>query len=160
MRGYRDLGYRVFKMKIGGAPLDEDLRRIEAALEIVGEGAGPRGRCQWPLRPGDGDRLRQGDRPITCSGTRRPGDPLDYALQAELAAQYPGRWRPARTCSRMQDARNLVRHGGMRPERDVLQFDCALSYGLVEYLRTLEMLRGARLEPAAGRAARRPPDVA
>src|SRR5262245_19508197 len=29
----------------------------------------------------------------------------------------------------------------MRPERDVLQFDCALSYGLVEYLRTLEVLK-------------------
>jgi L-alanine-DL-glutamate epimerase-like enolase superfamily enzyme len=28
----------------------------------------------------------------------------------------------------------------MRPDRDVLQFDPALSYGLVEYLRTLEML--------------------
>jgi D(-)-tartrate dehydratase len=31
--------------------------------------------------------------------------------------------------------------GGMRPDRDWLQFDCALSYGLVEYLRTLEVLR-------------------
>ena len=39
------------------------------------------------------------------------------------------------------DARNLLRHGGMRPDRDWLQFDCALSYGLVEYLRTLEMLK-------------------
>jgi L-alanine-DL-glutamate epimerase-like enolase superfamily enzyme len=29
----------------------------------------------------------------------------------------------------------------MRPDRDVLQFDCALSYGLVEYLRILEMLK-------------------
>jgi L-alanine-DL-glutamate epimerase-like enolase superfamily enzyme len=28
----------------------------------------------------------------------------------------------------------------MRPDRDVLQFDCALSYGLVEYLRTLAMM--------------------
>jgi L-alanine-DL-glutamate epimerase-like enolase superfamily enzyme len=28
----------------------------------------------------------------------------------------------------------------MRPDRDVLQFDCALSYGLVEYLRILDML--------------------
>lgn len=34
----------------------------------------------------------------------------------------------------MQDARNLVRHGGMRADRDWLQFDCALSHGLVEYL--------------------------
>jgi L-alanine-DL-glutamate epimerase-like enolase superfamily enzyme len=40
----------------------------------------------------------------------------------------------------MQDARNLIRYGGMRPDRDWLQFDCALSYGLVEYLRTLNML--------------------
>ena len=39
-----------------------------------------------------------------------------------------------------EDARNLIRYGGMRPDRDFLQFDCALSYGLVEYLRTLEML--------------------
>jgi hypothetical protein len=28
----------------------------------------------------------------------------------------------------------------MRSDRDWLQFDCALSYGLVEYLRTLKML--------------------
>ncbi len=40
-----------------------------------------------------------------------------------------------------QDARNLIRYGGMNPDRDWLQFDCALSYGLVEYLRTLEMLK-------------------
>src|SRR4029453_8692960 len=40
----------------------------------------------------------------------------------------------------MQDARNLIRYGGMRRDRDWLQFDCALSYGLVEYLRTLAML--------------------
>jgi L-alanine-DL-glutamate epimerase-like enolase superfamily enzyme len=28
----------------------------------------------------------------------------------------------------------------MRPDRDWLQFDCALSYGLVEYMRTLSVL--------------------
>ena len=31
-RSYRDRGYRVCKMKIGGASLDDDIRRIEAAL--------------------------------------------------------------------------------------------------------------------------------
>jgi L-alanine-DL-glutamate epimerase-like enolase superfamily enzyme len=30
---------------------------------------------------------------------------------------------------------------GCGPDRDILQFDPALSYGLVEYLRTLQMLR-------------------
>ncbi len=33
-----------------------------------------------------------------------------------------------------------MRHVGLRPDRDLLQFDIALSYGLVEYLRILEML--------------------
>jgi L-alanine-DL-glutamate epimerase-like enolase superfamily enzyme len=40
-----------------------------------------------------------------------------------------------------QDARNLIRYGGMRPDRDWLQFDCALSYGLCEYQRTLGVLQ-------------------
>src|SRR5690606_17181352 len=39
MRHYQGLGYSVVKMKIGGATLDEDLRRIEAVLEVVGEGS-------------------------------------------------------------------------------------------------------------------------
>ena len=60
----------------------------------------------------------------------------------------------------MQDARNLIRYGGMRPDRDYLQFDCALSYGLVEYLRTLEMLaQGAWLVPEPLHSARWPSDV-
>src|SRR5215469_5352605 len=35
MAGYLDLGYTVVKMKIGGAPLAEDLKRIEAVLKIL-----------------------------------------------------------------------------------------------------------------------------
>jgi L-alanine-DL-glutamate epimerase-like enolase superfamily enzyme len=38
MRSYRDRGYVTCKMKIGAASLAEDLRRIEAALEVVGAG--------------------------------------------------------------------------------------------------------------------------
>src|SRR5579859_6619629 len=33
MRGYLDRGYTVVKMKIGGAPIDEDRQRIEAVLK-------------------------------------------------------------------------------------------------------------------------------
>ena len=40
-----------------------------------------------------------------------------------------------------QDARNLLKFGGMRKDIDFLQFDCALSYGLVEYLRTLDVVK-------------------
>ena len=70
-----------------------------------------------------------------------PGDPLDYELQARLGESYAGPLATGENLFSMQDARNLIRHGGMRKDRDWLQFDCALSYGLVEYLRTLEMLK-------------------
>ena len=68
------------------------------------------------------------------------GDPLDYALQAELARHYELPLATGENLFSHQDARNLLRHGGMRPDRDYLQFDCALSYGLVEYLRILDVV--------------------
>ncbi len=140
--GFLDLGYRVVKMKIGGAPLSEDLRRIEAVLDVLG---------------GDGSRLAVDAngrfdlataldyaRALTPYGLfwyEEPGDPLDYALQAALSEQYDGPMATGENLFSMQDARNLVRYGGMRPDRDVIQVDPALSYGLSEYLRTLQMLR-------------------
>jgi L-alanine-DL-glutamate epimerase-like enolase superfamily enzyme len=71
------------------------------------------------------------------------GDPLDYHLQAALAEFYLGPMATGENLFSHQDARNLLRYGGMRPDRDWLQFDCALSYGLVEYLRTLEVIDAA-----------------
>ncbi|MGN6813482.1 MAG: enolase C-terminal domain-like protein, partial [Thermomicrobiales bacterium] len=68
------------------------------------------------------------------------GDPLDYDLQARVAAAYAPPLATGANLFSMQDARNLIRYGGLRPDRDILQFDPALSYGLVEYLRTLAML--------------------
>ncbi len=40
----------------------------------------------------------------------------------------------------LPDVRNLVRYGGMRRDRDWIQVDPALAYGLTEYLRCLDML--------------------
>jgi len=70
-----------------------------------------------------------------------PGDPLDFQLQAKLASHYPGPMATGENLFSLQDARNLIRYAQLRPDRDILQFDCALSYGLVEYLRILAMLK-------------------
>ena len=140
MRGYLDLGYRVVKMKIGGESLDDDLRRIDAVLAVVGSGdhlavdANGRFDLQTSIR------YARALSPYKLFWFEEAGDPLDYALQAELAAHYAGPMATGENLFSMQDARNLIRYGGMRPDRDWLQFDCALSYGLVEYLRTLAML--------------------
>lgn len=140
MRSYRDHGYRVVKMKIGGAPLAEDLRRIEAVLEVVGDGENlavdANGRFDLPTAIAYAKALR----PYGLFWYEEAGDPLDYALQAALAEHYPGPMATGENLFSHQDARNLLRYGGMRPDRDYLQFDCALSYGLVEYLRTLEVM--------------------
>jgi D(-)-tartrate dehydratase len=140
MRGYLDLGYRVVKMKIGGAPMDEDRRRIEAVLrEIGGDGdlaVDANGRFDLNTAITYAKMLR--DYPLFWY--EEAGDPLDYALQAALAEHYPGPMATGENLFSHQDARNLLRYAGMRPDRDWLQFDCALSYGLCEYLRTLAVL--------------------
>jgi L-alanine-DL-glutamate epimerase-like enolase superfamily enzyme len=140
MRHYRDLGYACVKMKIGGAPLPEDLRRVEAVLEVVGSGdnlaVDANGRFSLDEAAAYADAVA----PYGLRWYEEPLDPLDYAAHAMLAERYAPPLATGENLFSVHDSRNLIRHGGLRPDRDVLQFDPALSYGLVEYLRTLAML--------------------
>lgn len=141
MQSYIDRGYTVVKMKIGGAPLAEDRKRIETVLRLLPSGAklavDANGRFDVDTAVAYAKALREYD----LFWYEEAGDPLDYELQAKLAEHYPGPMATGENLFSMQDARNLIRYGGMRSDRDWLQFDCALSYGLVEYLRTLAMLK-------------------
>ena len=141
MRSYLDRGYNVVKMKIGGASLSEDLRRIESVLSVLKDGqqlaVDANGRFDLDAAIAYAKALSQYD----LFWYEEAGDPLDYELQATLRNYYKNPMATGENLFSMQDARNLIRHGGMRPDRDWLQFDCALSYGLVEYLRTLDMLK-------------------
>ncbi|WP_417671819.1 mandelate racemase/muconate lactonizing enzyme family protein [Roseibium sp.] len=140
MRSYLDRGYTVVKMKIGGASLAEDQRRIEAVLSEIGSEAqlavDANGRFDLETAIAYAKMLRQ----YPLFWYEEIGDPLDYQLQAAMTGFYPGPMATGENLFSHQDARNLLRYGGMRPDRDWLQFDCALSYGLVEYLRTLDVL--------------------
>jgi len=143
MRSYLDRGYTVVKMKIGGAPIDEDRRRIEAVLAEIGPEAqlavDANGRFDLETAIAYARMLRS----YPLFWYEEAGDPLDFALQAALAEFYPGPMATGENLFSHQDARNLLRYGGMRPDRDWLQFDCALSYGLCEYLRTLQVMKTA-----------------
>jgi L-alanine-DL-glutamate epimerase-like enolase superfamily enzyme len=143
MRSYLDRGYNVVKMKIGGAPLTEDRARIEAVLAEL-DGAAQlavdaNGRFDLPTALAYAEALR--DYPLFWY--EEAGDPLDFALQAMLAEFYPAPMATGENLFSHQDARNLLRYGGLRPDRDWLQFDCALSYGLCEYQRTLAAVQAA-----------------
>ena len=142
MRGYRDQGYEVVKMKIGGADLAADVERIEAVLEVVGDGqclaVDANGKFDLETAIAYAEAISR----YNLFWYEEPGDPLDYGLNAELAERYPGSIATGENLFSLQDLSNLVRYGGMRPERDWIQLDPALAYGLTEYLRCLDMLDG------------------
>ena len=139
MRSYLERGYTTVKMKIGGESLDDDIRRIEAVLEVVGEGRNLAVDANGKFDIETAIAYAEALAPYGLHWYEEAGDPLDYALQAELARHYDKPMATGENLFSTQDARNLIRYGGMRPGVDILQFDCALSYGLVEYLRTLKM---------------------
>ena len=147
MRSYTDRGYTVVKMKIGGAGLAEDLRRLEAVLGVLPAGArlavDANGRFDLAMAVKYGEALAR----FNLFWYEEAGDPLDFALQAELGTRYAGPMATGENLFSLADARNLLRYGGLRKDRDWLQFDCALSYGLVEYLRILQMLRAQGWSP-------------
>ena len=141
MKSYLNLGFTTVKMKIGGAPLAEDLKRIESVLKLVGSGKNlcvdANGRFNLKTAIEYGKALEQ----YKLKWFEEAGDPLDYQLNAELSKNYKNSLATGENLFSMQDSRNLIRYGGMRKDIDWLQFDCSLSYGLVEYLKTLSMMK-------------------
>ncbi|OBK28361.1 mandelate racemase [Mycobacterium asiaticum] len=140
MRSYLDLGYDAVKMKIGGAAMPDDLARVEAAIEVVGDG----GRVAVDAN-GRFDRPGATDWAAALGGYglrwyEEPGDPLDFALNQAVTDCYDGAVATGENLFSVPDVVNLVRYGGMRADRDIFQMDAGLSYGLGEYVRMLDVL--------------------
>src|ERR1700738_4820784 len=117
MRGYLDRGYTTVKMKIGGVPLEEDLRRIEAVQAELAPGqqlaVDANGRFDQGTAIAYAEALAQ----YNLFWYEEAGDPLDYELQADLVKHYPGSIATGENLFSMQDARNLIRYGGGGPGR-------------------------------------------
>jgi L-alanine-DL-glutamate epimerase-like enolase superfamily enzyme len=140
LRRYRDMGFSSYKMKIGGAPLAEDMGRIEAALDIAGDGSrlsvDANGRFDLATALVYAKALA----PYELRWFEEIGDPLDYELNRRVIEAYDGPVATGENLFSAADVTNLVRYGGMRPHRDVFQMDAGLSYGLTEYARMLAVL--------------------
>ncbi|WP_207785746.1 enolase C-terminal domain-like protein [Ancrocorticia populi] len=142
MRRFLDSGYNVVKMKIGGTDLTEDLKRIDAVIEVLdGDGSRLAVDVNGKFDLSTALEYAQAIEPYHLFWYEEVGDPLDYSLNATLAEHYPHPIATGENLFSVQDARNLLRYGGMRPDRDYIQVDPALSYGLVEYLRVQEALK-------------------
>ena len=142
IKRFLDQGYLDVKIKIGGAPLAEDLQRIEAVLSLLDRrqslAVDANGRFDLPTALAYAEALTPyRDR---IKWYEEAGDPLDFDLNARVAEVSPVPIATGENLFSWQDSRNLIRYGGMKAERDYLQMDPALSYGLVEYLRIIAML--------------------
>jgi D(-)-tartrate dehydratase len=140
IRAKLDQGYRTMKIKVGGAAIPQDVKRIEAALKVV-ESA----RHLAVDANGAFDRARavayaKALAPYDLRWFEEPGDPLDFALLSDVAREYSAPLATGENLFSTQDVRNLVRYGGLRADRDILQIDVPQSYGIAQFARTLAML--------------------
>ncbi len=137
---YQDQGYKVLKMKVGGDSIDEDLRRIDAALSVVGNG---RNLCvdanaRFDLK--EALAFAEAIHPYDLMWYEEPLDPDDFLSHAILAESYVPSLATGENLFSKHGLQNLLRHGGLRPDRDWIQLDPALSYGLTHYLQIIEMI--------------------
>jgi L-alanine-DL-glutamate epimerase-like enolase superfamily enzyme len=133
-------GYTMVKMKVGGPPLDEDLRRLEAVLEVVGSGTHLAVDANCKFDRAEALRYAKALAPFKLRWFEEPCDPLDFALFAEIAKNYEPPLATGENLYSTQDVENLVRFGGFRAGRDVIQIDPPQAYGIGQYAKTLNVL--------------------
>jgi D(-)-tartrate dehydratase len=139
VRRHLDAGYTMVKMKVGGLPLAEDCRRIEAVKAVLGDAS---------LAVDANGKFDRAEslayaKALGAFGLRwfeEPCHPLDFALYAEIAANYERPLAAGENLYSTEDVQNFARFGGMRADRDIIQVDPPQAYGIAQYARTVAML--------------------
>ncbi len=133
-------GYRTMKIKVGGAPIPEDVKRVEAALKVLADSDNLAVDANGAFDRERALAYARALAPFKLRWFEEPTDPLGYELLADVAAVYDAPIGTGENLFSTQDVENLVRFGGLRPDRDILQIDVPQSYGIVQFSRTLAML--------------------
>ena len=140
MRRHLDAGYTLVKMKVGGLPLDEEVRRLEAVLEVVGSGDHLAVDANCKFDRAEALAYAKALSPFKLRWFEEPCDPLDFALFAELTSIYQPPLATGENLYSTQDVENLVRFGGFRADHDIIQVDPPQAYGIGQYAHTIDML--------------------
>ena len=141
IRARLDQGYTTMKIKVGGAAILEDVKRVEAALQVVSSSANLAVDANAGFDRERSLAYAKALAPFKLRWFEEPTDPLDYALLAEFAGLYDSPIGTGENLFSTQDVENLVRFGGLRADRDIIQTDVPQSYGIVQFARTLDMLK-------------------
>jgi L-alanine-DL-glutamate epimerase-like enolase superfamily enzyme len=140
MRRHLAAGYTMVKMKIGGLPVDDDCRRIEAVLEVLGRENRLAVDANSKFDRAAALAYAKALKGFGLAWFEEPCHPLDYSLYAEIAAAYDAPLATGENLFSTEDVQNLVRFGGLRPGRDIIQIDPPQAYGIVQYGKTVAML--------------------
>jgi len=141
MRRHLDAGYTMVKMKVGGAPLADDIKRIEAVKSILPAHAELAVDANSKFDLNEALAYANAMAPYGLRWFEEPCDPLDFAILAEISAVYPHALSTGENLFSTQDVENLVRFGNLKPaRRDVIQVDPPQAYGIAQYAHTLQRL--------------------
>jgi L-alanine-DL-glutamate epimerase-like enolase superfamily enzyme len=136
-----DEGYTTMKIKVGGMSVADDVKRVEAGIAVVGASDRFAVDANAGFNRARALQYAQALKPFKLRWFEEPTDPLDYALLEDVASIYDSPIGTGENLFSTQDIENLVRFGGMRPDRDIIQIDVPQSYGIVQFSRTLDMLK-------------------
>jgi len=141
MKRHLDAGYTMVKMKVGGAPLADDMRRIEAVKAILPKGAELAVDANSKFNRAEALAYAKAMTPYALRWFEEPCDPLDFASLADISEAYPHALSTGENLFSTQDVENLVRFGNLKPaRRDVIQVDPPQAYGIAQYAVTLSRL--------------------
>lgn len=133
IRRFQSLGFTRFKIKIGGAPLVRDCERIEAVLGLLRDeqtlAVDAMNAYDFQASIAAADALAQ----YGLRWFEDVCDPLDFETQSEIARRYPNPIAAGEALFSRAEAALLLRHGGLRSDRDILLFDPVHCYGLPGY---------------------------
>jgi L-alanine-DL-glutamate epimerase-like enolase superfamily enzyme len=137
-----DAGFRCVKIKVAGE-LSSDLKRLERAAAALDA------KAQWAvdvngaLPARDAAEWLEAMAPFKLAWIEEPSPPLDFDYVKKCTQMTSTPLATGENLFSLDDARNLLRYGGLRKERDLLQFDPLLSYGVGELARIVELYEAA-----------------
>jgi hypothetical protein len=101
MRGYLDQVYTLVKAKIGGLPIDDDVRRIETILSVLAGGHQLAVDANCGLSPERALEYAKRLKPHGLRWFEEPVHPIDFEATSAFVEAYGKTPRqPAKTCSR------------------------------------------------------------
>ena len=136
-----DNGYRLMKIKIGGAPLNEDIQRVEAAIEATGSAEKVALDANGGLKESNYITYAKELSNYGLKWFEEPTHPSNFSRYSEFINLYGNSVAGGENLYSIQDFLNLAEYGGFRENLDIIQIDVPQTYGISYFNEVLKELK-------------------